>query len=63
MLLNKQAQQTLTQSVSNLTVKKTAALSEPAARKTISHADVTVLIAIRPDSKEWQTVLKKATRP
>jgi predicted SprT family Zn-dependent metalloprotease len=37
--------------------------SEPAAKKTVSHADVTALMAIRPGGKDWQTVLKKVTRP
>jgi hypothetical protein len=46
-----------------LAVKKTTASPEPAARKTVSHADVTALMAIRLGGKEWQTVLKKAIRP
>jgi hypothetical protein len=61
--LNRQAQQAPAQSASNSAVKKVTAFSEPAARKTVSHADVTALIATRPDDKDWQTVLKKATRP
>jgi hypothetical protein len=61
--LNGQAQQAPAQSASDSAAKKAAALSEPAAKKTVSHADVTALMATRPGGKDWQTVLKKATRP
>jgi hypothetical protein len=44
-------------------VVKRAVAPEPATRKTISHTDVTALMAIKPSSKEWQTVPKKAARP
>jgi hypothetical protein len=56
-------QQILAQSASNSAVKKTAVSSKPAAKKTVLYTDITVLIAIRPDDKDWQTVLKKAIRP
>jgi hypothetical protein len=60
--LNRQVQQALAQPVSRPIVKKAAA-PEPATRKTVSHADITALMATRPSGKEWQTVSKKAARP
>jgi hypothetical protein len=60
--LNEQVQQVLTQSVSDSAVKRAVVSSESAVKKTVSHTDITVLIATKSDDKDWQTVLKKATR-
>jgi hypothetical protein len=55
-------QQASAQSASNSAVKKTVVFSESAIKKTVSYTDITALIATRSDSKDWQTVLKKAIR-
>jgi hypothetical protein len=56
-------QQTSAQPISRSAVKRAVTFSEPAARKIVLHADITALMAIRPNNKDWQTVFKKVAWP